>query len=144
MFADGSVVAAGSAQRDGRTVAALARLLPDGRTPPLATSDPPAPSTPGVPAAEPPRGQLAVRLISRRIERGNALRVRVRWPRGWRGSRADPNHPRSLPQLLLASRRIQGRGGRGRVFRVRLTHLGRDALLGVRRTGVRTELLPAA
>ena len=43
VFADGSVVAAGSAQRDGRTVAALARLLPDGRTPPLATSEPPPP-----------------------------------------------------------------------------------------------------
>ncbi|MDQ3742567.1 MAG: hypothetical protein M3389_16680, partial [Actinomycetota bacterium] len=46
------------------------------------------------------------------------------------------------PRLLIASRRIRGTGGRGRTFRVRLTRLGRDALLGVRRTRVRVALLP--
>ena len=141
---DGAVVAAGSARRDGRNVGALARLLGDGPTPPLATSDPAPPSTPGVPVTEPPRGRFAVRLISRTVERGNTLRVRVRWPRGWRGAaRIRITRVRS-PRLLIASRRIQGRGGRGRVFRVKVTRLGRDALLGVSRTVVRTELLPAA
>ena len=96
-----------------------------------------------MPATEPPRGRFSVRLISRRIERGNTLRVRVRWPRGWRGAARIRITRVRAPRLLVASRRIQGRGGRGRVFRVRVTRLGRDALLGVRRTRVRTELLPA-
>ncbi len=140
---DGGVVAAGSAQRDGRTVIALARLLGDGPAPPLATSDPPPPAggEPD-PVVVPPRARFSVKLLSRRVERGNTLRVRVRWPRGWRGAASIRITRVRRPQILIASRAIRGTGGRGRTFRVKLTRLGRDALLGVRRTRVRVELLP--
>jgi hypothetical protein len=142
---DGSVVAAGRAQQGARSVVALARLLGDGPVPPLAVSDgggdgggtgEPAP------VGAPRRGRFSIRLVSRTVERGGTVRVRVRWPRGWRGAARIQITRVRTPRLLLASHPVRGRGGTGRTVRVKLTRLGRDALVGVKRTRVRLALLP--
>ncbi|HEX8086063.1 MAG TPA: delta-60 repeat domain-containing protein [Solirubrobacteraceae bacterium] len=142
---DGDVVTVGTgATRAGRLVVALARLLGDGPAPPLAVGGGGGPGEPPAVAGVPARARFAIRLVSRRVERHGTVRVRVRWPRGWRGAARIRITRVRAPHILVASQPIRGTGGRGRTFRVKLTRLGRDALLGVRRTRVRLALVPDA